>query len=292
MFPPLDTVNFLRLNLHRYFCIGRQARYVAPAHVRTEVILFEFGSYVLPLIQLGPTGLEERPTRSRLSNCSSATSVNNVVPSGRLLRVRTASASSINTASIASVSSTPLLSAESSPRTPGTARSPAATAIAQTRRRDKARVATSYVVIQSGASSKSKPGAPAPTCTRAHPTPGVSSPRSTASTSRQPSLLRRGDVAMARSRLASQSSGTGSRPQPRDVHPTSRGASGVASSSNGTKSRQVAPAVKQGGAAAASTTTQRWRYSPGPGDRCRSERGQGELVGQWFTDIQRRRKDQ
>ncbi|PVH62757.1 hypothetical protein PAHAL_3G388700 [Panicum hallii] len=229
------------------------------AAVRSRLAKAGSASHGKSTSRLGPTGLEERPTRSRLSNCSSATSVNNVVPSGRLLRVRTASASSINTASIASVSSTPLLSAESSPRTPGTARSPAATAIAQTRRRDKARVATSYVVIQSGASSKSKPGAPAPTCTRAHPTPGVSSPRSTASTSRQPSLLRRGDVAMARSRLASQSSGTGSRPQPRDVHPTSRGASGVASSSNGTKSRQVAPAVKQGGAAAASTTTQRWR---------------------------------
>ncbi|RLN28128.1 hypothetical protein C2845_PM05G09080 [Panicum miliaceum] len=215
-------------------------------------------------LRLGPTGLEERPTRSRLSNCSSATSVNNVVPSGRLLRVRTSSASSINTASNASVSSTPLLSAESSPRTPGIARSPAATAIAQTRRRDKARVATSYVVVQSGASSKSKPGGPAPTCTRAHPTPGVSSPRSTASTSRQPSLPRRGDVAVVRSRLASQSSGNGSTPQPRDAHPTSTGATGVASSSNGIESRQVAPAVKQGGAAAASTTTQRWRQSLAP----------------------------
>ncbi|KAG2620023.1 hypothetical protein PVAP13_3NG175700 [Panicum virgatum] len=221
--------------------------------------------------RLDPTGLEkERPMRSRLSNCSSATLTNNVLPSGRLLSVRTASASSINTnaTSNASVSSTPVRSAGSSPRTPGTARSPAATAIAHTRRRrDIARVATSYVAVQvqSGASSKTKPGAPAPTCTRAHPTRCVSSPRSTASTSRQPSSLsRRGDVAVARSRLASQSSGTGSTPQPRDAHPTSRGASGVALSSNAVKSRQVAPPVKQGGAAAASTTTQRWQHSLAP----------------------------
>ena len=232
-------------------------------HVRVRG--FEFGCYVLPLNQLDPKGLEkERPMRSRLSNCSSATSANNVLPSGRLLSVRTASASSINTntTSNASVSSTPM----SSPRTPGTATSPAATAIAQTRRRDIAPVATSCVVVQvqSGESSKTKPGAPAPTCTRPHRTQCVSSPRSTASTSRQPSLPRRGDVAMVRSRLASQSSGTGSTPQPRDAHPTSRGASGVALSSNAVKSRQVAPPVKQGGAAAASTTTQRWQHSLAP----------------------------
>ncbi|OEL20354.1 hypothetical protein BAE44_0018626 [Dichanthelium oligosanthes] len=214
--------------------------------------------------RLGPTGLEkERPTTSRLSNCSSATSIN-VVPSGRLLRVRTSSASSINTSSNASMSSTPLASAGSSPRTPAKARSPAATAIAQIRRRDKARVATSYVVVQSrAAASKSKPGAPEPTCTRAHPTPGVSSPRSTANTSRQPSLARRADVATPRSRLASQSSGAGSTPQPRDAHQT-WGASGVALSSNGVKPRQVPAAVKHDGVAAASTTTQRWRQSLGP----------------------------
>ncbi|XP_004963889.2 uncharacterized protein LOC101752825 [Setaria italica] len=230
---------------------------------------------ILPLIQVSPTGIGEKetPKASRLSNCSSATSVNNAVPSsGRPLRIRISSASSINTASNASVSSTPLWSGGSSPRTPGTAGSPAAaTAIAQTRRRDKPRLATSYVVVQSMApASKPKSGAPSPTCTRARPAPGVSSPRSTASTSsRQPSLTRRADVATARSRLASQSGGTGSTPQPRDAHQTSRGrASGVASSRNGVRSsRQVTVAVEQGGVAAAtpaSTTTQRWRRSLAP----------------------------
>lgn len=161
---------------------------------------------------------------SRLSNSSSTTAVDNT---GRLLRVRSSSAT--------------LFSAASSPRTP-------ATAIAQTRRRDKARRATSNALAQSRASAtKSKTaGAPAaPTCSRSHPGPaGISSPRSTASTSsRQPSLSRRADdVAMARSRLASQSSGD---------------ASGVASS-NGVKSRQVPTDVKKkDGVAAASTTTQR-----------------------------------
>ncbi|TKW28036.1 hypothetical protein SEVIR_3G297500v4 [Setaria viridis] len=225
--------------------------------------------------RVSPTGIGEKetPKASRLSNCSSATSVNNAVPSsGRPLRIRISSASSINTASNASVSSTPLWSGGSSPRTPGTAGSPAAaTAIAQTRRRDKPRLATSYVVVQSMApASKPKSGAPSPTCTRARPAPGVSSPRSTASTSsRQPSLTRRADVATARSRLASQSGGTGSTPQPRDAHQTSRGrASGVASSRNGVRSsRQVTVAVEQGGVAAAtpaSTTTQRWRRSLAP----------------------------
>ncbi|KAF8652515.1 hypothetical protein HU200_062714 [Digitaria exilis] len=209
--------------------------------------------------RLGPTGDEkETPPTSRLSNCSSATSINNALPPGRVLRVRT----SINTASDASVSSTPLLSAGSSPRTPGTARSPAATAIAQTSRRDRACLATSFVVVQSTASSKSKTaGSPAPTCYRAHSGPGISSLRSTASTSRQPSLARRADVAMARSRLASQSNCTGSTLQPPDAHQTSRGASSVAASS---KSRRVPTDPKKDGLAAASTMTQRWRQSLAP----------------------------
>ncbi|CAN6338035.1 unnamed protein product [Urochloa humidicola] len=173
--------------------------------------------------RLGPTGnigeKEKPPPSSRLSNCSSATSVVNdaPVPPGRPLRVRTSSASSINTASNASVSSTPLRPGGSStPRAPGRARSPA-----QTRRRDGARVATSYVVVPPIAPSK-----PKPTCARARPS--VSSPRSTAATtSRHPSLMvarsrlatlarRDGDVVMvARSRLARQGGGgTGSTPPP------------------------------------------------------------------------------
>ncbi|CAL5094184.1 unnamed protein product [Urochloa decumbens] len=215
--------------------------------------------------RLGPTGNigeKKKPTPSRLSNCSSATSLNsNAVPPGRPLRVRTSSVSSINTASNASVSSTPLWSGgSSSPRTPGTARSPAAAATAQTRRRDRARVATTtgYVVVPSMAA----PSKPRPTCARAHPNaPGVSSPRSTAATtSRHPSLPRRaGDVATARSRLARQSGGTVSTlPHPRDAHqPSSRGASSVASSSNGGVMSRLTPA-------ASTVMAQRWRRSLAP----------------------------
>ncbi|CAL4907369.1 unnamed protein product [Urochloa decumbens] len=208
--------------------------------------------------RLGPTaniGEKKKPTPSRLSNCSSATSLNsNALPPGRPLRVRTSSASSINTASNASVSSTPLWSGGlSSPRTPSTARSSAA---AQTRRRDRARMATttSYIMVPSMAA----PSKPRPTCARAHPsTPGVSSPRSTAATtSRHPSLPRRGDGVVVLARLARQSGGTGSTP-----HQTGRGAPGLASDSNGgAKPRKTPAGMRQDGAAAASTATaQRWR---------------------------------
>ncbi|XP_062230297.1 uncharacterized protein LOC133928015 [Phragmites australis] len=229
--------------------------------------------------RLGPTGRPNETSTLRLARSSSAmhSSINTpaIASSGHVSHVRTlssVSASSINTAaSNASVSSTALGSATTSPRTPGTARS--AWATARPCRRDKeGKQATCSFAGQSRASSKSNPGPPAPTCSRAHATPSVSSPRSTTSTFRRPAQARRADVVVSRSRLASQSSGTGSTaqtasssaPQPRDVHLT-RGARALpSSSSNGIKTWPVSVAVKQNDMAAANATTQRWRQSLAP----------------------------
>ncbi|XP_062179407.1 uncharacterized protein LOC133884017 [Phragmites australis] len=227
-------------------------------------------SYTKSNSRLGPTGREKENATSRLSKCSSATRCSSadtpaIAPSGRLLRVRTSSsapASSIhNAASNASVGSTPSGSAKTRPRTPATGRSAAVTA--RPCHQDKAR----SVAVVGRSRASTKPWLPVSASSREQATPrsGVSGPRSTTSTSRQSALARRADV-VARSRLASQSSGTGSTIQA--VSPTpvnlTRGARAVLSNSNCIKTPSVPVAVKQNGAATASATTQRWRQCLSP----------------------------
>ncbi|KAK3139102.1 hypothetical protein QOZ80_5AG0377790 [Eleusine coracana subsp. coracana] len=223
---------------------------------------------------------EKEKATSRLARSSSAastqssSSVNTAAMASHLPRVRTLSTASITAAggSKASVIS----SATSSPRTPATARSTTCC------RRDKVATASAVVAVArqpwslSGKSSRSRQ-LTAQTSSRLV----VSSPRSTTSSTCQqqvppPTPSKRANVA-ARSRLAGQSTGTGSTPQAssssypthtasqqarRDVHVSTRGARALTqSSSNDGVNNSRAVVVKQTGG---TTTHQRWRQSQAP----------------------------